>query len=47
MNPTKLLRFYGLLFLLFSSCANDLDDNPVTTDAINDFIYRDFFKMQI
>jgi C-terminal processing protease CtpA/Prc len=40
MNLKKVLHFYGLLFLLISSCANDLDDNPVTTNDINDFIYK-------
>ncbi|WP_375240022.1 S41 family peptidase [Aurantibacter sp.] len=40
MNPIKTLRFYGLLFLLISSCAYDLDDNPVTANDINDFIYK-------
>ena len=29
-----------LLSLFFSSCATDLDDNPVSNNDINDFIYR-------
>jgi carboxyl-terminal processing protease len=35
----KTLSFL-LTFLLFASCATDLDDNPVSSNDINDFIYR-------
>jgi len=40
MFTIKNLRFYVLLFIAFSSCAKDLDDNPVSSNDINDFIYK-------
>ena len=40
MKPIKSLYIFSLFFLICLSCANDLDDKPVSTSAINNFIYK-------